>query len=81
MAAVRLVESLLTGDYSAPGRSRTASPLDNQEGVFIEIAEGDLIKVLIVYNNLRNFLSNSRGTFIPGGTLASLLTQSQGPSD
>jgi hypothetical protein len=46
--AVGFVEDLHTGDVSTPGRSRAAAPLDDEHGIFVKIAQGDLVEACIV---------------------------------
>ena len=70
-------ESLLTGDYIAPRRSRAASPLDHQERILVETAEWDLIQVFVVDHELRNLLADSWRAFTPRSSLFALLSGDQ----
>jgi hypothetical protein len=70
-------ESLLTGDYIAPRRSRAAPPLDHQVSILIEAAERDFVQVFVIDYNLRDLLADSRRAFTPQRPLPALLSRDQ----
>jgi hypothetical protein len=70
---VCLVESLHTGDFSAPGRSRTAAPLEIEVVALVQAAERDLLELLVVDHHIRDLFPNGWRPFYPGSPLPALL--------
>jgi hypothetical protein len=66
-------QCLLTGGYSSPRRSRATSPLDDKKGIFVQVAQQNLVQILVIDHDIGNFLANSGGSFFPRCTRSALL--------